>query len=280
MVDLLEWLRTGMVGIAHRDLAVAQGAKVSQIRAAVRTGEVRAIRRQWLATPEATGELVDAAAHGARVGCVSAARQRKWWVPEGVDESLHLQFRAHGRPAEFEGVAHWNTSVAPASRTSLLASVEDCLSHIAVCLDPESARVVWESAIKAEKLSIAALRAVRWTSRAAKKLAECSSDLSDSGLESLFITRLSSWGLPLRQQILVAGHFVDLLIGERLIVQVDGYGFHASSTQRSSDVAHDAELRLRGYTVLRFTYSQIVREWPTVERAVSRAIAAGLHLAA
>lgn len=201
-------------------------------------------------------------------------------MPENVDHSLHLHFRAHGRPADFSGVAHWNRSVAPANHMSLLTSVEDCLSQIAVCLDAESARVVWESAIKVEKLSVAALRAVRWTSRAAKEMAECASDLSDSGLESIFVTRLSSWGLPLRQQILLAGHFVDLLIGERLVVQVDGYGFHSSSAQRSSDVAHDAELRLRGYTVLRFTYSQIVRDWPAVERAVSRAIAAGLHLAA
>jgi hypothetical protein len=67
-VELLEWLRTRPVGIAHRDLAVAQGATVPQIRAAVRAGEVRAVRRQWLATPEATGELVAAATHGARVG--------------------------------------------------------------------------------------------------------------------------------------------------------------------------------------------------------------------
>ena len=40
------------------------------------------------------------------------------------------------------------------------------------------------------------------------------------------------------------------------------------------------ELSLRGYTVLRFTYAQVVHDWPAVERAIARAIAAGAHLAA
>jgi hypothetical protein len=38
-------------------------------------------------------------------------------------------------------------------------------------------------------------------------------------------------------------------------------------------------LRLRGYTALRFGYAQVIYDWPTVERTVARAVAAGLHLA-
>ena len=104
--------------------------------------------------------------------------------------------------------------------------------------------------------------------------------LSDSGLETIFVYRLSGWGLPIRQQIVLAGARVDILIGERLVVQIDGYAFHSSSAQRSRDVAHDAELQLRGYTVLRFTYAQVIYGWPGVERAITRALAAGAHLAA
>ncbi|GAA3632816.1 hypothetical protein GCM10022200_14760 [Microbacterium awajiense] len=57
------------------------------------------------------------------------------------------------------------------------------------------------------------------------------------------------------------------------------YEFHSSSAQRGADIAHDAELRLRGYTVLRFSYHQVVRDRPGVERVIRRAVAAGLHLA-
>ncbi len=35
---------------------------------------------------------------------------------------------------------------------------------------------------------------------------------------------------------------------------------------------------MRGYTVLRFTYAQIMHDWDGVERTVSSAVARGLHL--
>ncbi|MET0735166.1 MAG: DUF559 domain-containing protein, partial [Microbacterium sp.] len=73
---------------------------------------------------------------------------------------------------------------------------------------------------------------------------------------------------------------VDALIGDRLVIQVHGYEHHATSAQRSKDIAHDAELRLRGYTVLRFSYAQVVHESRLVEATIRRAVAAGLHLAA
>lgn len=45
------------------------------------------------------------------------------------------------------------------------------------------------------------------------------------------------------------------------------------------DIAHDTELALRGYTVMRLSYAQIVHDWPAVERSIRRALAARLHLA-
>jgi very-short-patch-repair endonuclease len=280
-VDVLEWLAVGGMGIGHRESALRSGVGPRSIRAALSAGVLVSIRRSWLATPTATGDMVDAARLGARVACLSAARARGWWLPEHLEPvSLHLHFHPHARSAAFAGVAHWTTSIAPTPRTSLIESPEDALAHIAGCLDPESARVVWESAVRVENLSLEALRNVRWTSRAAKALAQEVNGLSDSGLESILLVRLSPWGLPLHQQVKLAGRFVDLLIGERLVVQVDGYAFHSSSAQRARDVAHDAELRLRGYTVLRFTYAQVVHDWPAVERTIARAIAIGAHRAA
>jgi very-short-patch-repair endonuclease len=70
-----------------------------------------------------------------------------------------------------------------------------------------------------------------------------------------------------------------VLVGERLVIQLDGFAHHLSAAQRGRDIAHDAELRLRGSTVLRFGYAQVIYDWPTVERTVARAVAAGLHLA-
>jgi very-short-patch-repair endonuclease len=279
-MEIAQWLENGSVGIAHRDLALRAGFTASAVRKAARDGRVKVIRRSWVSLPEATGDLVEAAAAGALVACVSAARHRGWWLPEGVDPRLHLRFPPHARGSAVDGVAHWTKAIAPTAATALVESPEDAMAHIATCFDRETALVVWESAIRREGISVDALRGIRWPSRAAAACSERVNGLSDSGLETIFVHRLSGWGLLIRQQIFVAGRPVDVLIGERLVVQIDGYAFHSSSSQRTRDVAHDAELRFRGYTVLRFTYAQVIHDWPSVERAISRAIAIGAHLAA
>ena len=81
----------------------------------------------------------------------------------------------------------------------------------------------------------------------------------------------------MRQQVVIAGRPVDVLIGDRLVVQLDGFEYHSKPADRRRDLEHDAELVLRGYVVLRFSYAQVLHDWPAVERTVARAIAAGAH---
>lgn len=270
-------------GVVHRDDVLRAGFAIALLRAFVRDGHAELVRRVWLVTPEAPGDLRTAARAGARVSCTSLARRRGWWMPEGIGSELHLHLHPGSGSARLGdgwiGVTHWTKPVAPAAR-SLLGTVEDALLHIAACVNPDRALVLWESASRVEKLAPQTLRAVRWSSRIARELADAVTGLSDSGLESLLVVPLRRAGLRVRQQVRLAGRPVDALIGDRLVAQVDGYEFHSSSAQRTSDIAHDAELRLRGYTVMRFSYSQIVHDWALVERTIRRAVAVGLHLAA
>lgn len=198
-------------------------------------------------------------------------------MPEGVEEEVHLHFPpgSTGPRAPWGGVAHWAQPIAPLGR-SLVATIEDALAHIAVCLPPEQALVLWESAAGLERLAPEALRAIRWPSRAAALAAEVTG-LADSGLEVLVCRPLRRLRVRVRQQVYLAGRPVDVLVGEWLVIQIDGWAHHSSSTQRSKDISHDAELRLRGYTVLRFSYAQVVHDPAAVERAIRRALAAGLH---
>lgn len=277
-VNVFEWISL-RGGIVDRAQAVDAGWHPRRLRTAVSTGSIEVIRRRWLATPDAPADLRAAARAGGRIGCVTLARERKWWMPEGTDARRHLSVRPHARnPGESaEHVVHWNNPLAPVSRYALRESVEDALAHIAECAAYESARAIWESAIRKENLSRDALQRIPWTNIAARRLADEVSELSDSGLESIFMTRLGPWGLPLRQQIRLGGRFADIVIGTSLVIQIDGYAHHSSSADRTRDTAHDAELTLRGYTVLRFTYAQVIHDWPAVERTIARAVAAGLH---
>lgn len=276
MDDLATWLGT-RGGIAHRRAALTAGYGAAAQRAAVDSGRALAIRRHWLALDDAPRALVAAARATARITCVTLARDRGWWMPDGLDSRIHLAFDPHGATMGIgaEVHAHWSRALAPAPALGLRASIEDALAHIAECLDPEAALILWEAAVRAESISPDALRRVRWRSAAARRCAESVTGLSDSGLETIFMIRLAHWNLPIRHQAIVAGHPIDFLIGRHLAVQVDGWAYHSSSAQRTKDVALDAELTLRGYTVLRFTYAQVVHDWPAVERAIARAIAAG-----
>lgn len=270
-------------GVAHRDDALRAGFSIARVRAFVRDRHAERARRVWLLGPAADDDIRVAARAGGRVSCASLARRRGWWVPEGVGAELHLHVHpgstATGLGADWGGVTHWTKPIVPAP-ASLLATVEDALFHISTCLHRDDALVVWESAARIEGLAAEALRAIPWRSLAARELAEAVTGLSDSGLETLVIISLRRQGLRVRQQIVIAGRPVDLLVGERLVVQIDGYAHHSSSAQRTSDIAHDAELRLRGYTVLRFSYAHVVHDRAHVERTIRRAVAAGLHSAA
>lgn len=272
-------LRRG--GLAHRREVLEAGFPVATLRAFMRRSEVEVVRRAWLVLPGAPEGLRTAVQHGGRLACVSVARRRGWWIPEHVAPRVHLHIAPGSASVSTRGhvVRHWTIPLVPTSEYAVEESIEDALAHIAGCLPRPDALVLWESAMRVERLTVDALRVVRWATTAARECALRVHGLSDSGLETILVMPLRNRGLRVQQQMLIAGRRVDALVGERLVVQVDGYEFHSSSAQRSQDIAHDAQLRLRGYTVLRFSYAQIVHDWPSVERALSRAIAAGLHLA-
>ncbi|HSK18897.1 MAG TPA: DUF559 domain-containing protein [Longimicrobiales bacterium] len=66
-------------------------------------------------------------------------------------------------------------------------------------------------------------------------------------------------GLPRPElNVQVLGHEVDFVWRDaRVIVEVDGYAFHASAHSFGADRRRDAELTAAGYRVLRFTWSDL-----------------------
>jgi len=251
-MDLVTWL-VARDGIAHRADAAAHGFSPSHVRAAIRTGRVRRIRATWIGLDSAPTELTSAATASGRLTCLSLARRRNWWIPNDASEQLHLQVGPNAHRLTKDAVLHWARPLVDQGERRLEASIEDALAHVAQCFPFEDALSAWESASKVERLDIESLRAVRWPDEPSRACANAVAGLSDSGMETVFVVRLSSWGVPVRQQVRLAGHNVDVVIGTHLIVQLDGFAFHSSSAARTRDVRHDAELHLRGYTVLRFT---------------------------
>jgi very-short-patch-repair endonuclease len=166
--------------------------------------------------------------------------------------------------------------VVPRHPDALVDPIENVLVLVAVCQPFEAAIAVWESALRQRLVDIEVLRRMRLPA-AAREMLDRASPWSDSGLETFVVPRLRWLRLPLRRQIWIAGHRVDLLIGDRLVLQIDG-GHHVGA-QREEDIAHDAALRLLGYHVIRVGYAQVIDRWHEVQDLIMRAVAQRLHLA-
>jgi len=73
------------------------------------------------------------------------------------------------------------------------------------------------------------------------------------------------------------GEAIDGVIGDCLLIQLDGFAFHSAAGDRRRDLEADARLALRGYTVLRFDFYQVFFRWEYVLDTIATAIAQGLH---
>jgi very-short-patch-repair endonuclease len=265
-------------GIAHTRQALAAGFTRYAIRASVESGVCSRIRRDWLAVSSAAPDLSAAAALGGRVACLGVAKRLALWhLDDGME---HISVARNAVVPASSGVRlHWSRGPIPLASFALIEPVENALVHIAECQPFEHALVVWDSALNQRRVSVAALSRLHLRSAAARAVQAVCSGLADSGLETLPVVRLAASGIKVEQQVLLEGHRVDGLIGDRLVLQIDGFGFHSSAEQRRSDIAHDRAITLLGYTVFRYDYKEILFEWPRVEGEILRALAQGLHRA-
>jgi very-short-patch-repair endonuclease len=71
---------------------------------------------------------------------------------------------------------------------------------------------------------------------------------------------------------------LDLLVGDRLVVECDSEAHHGSPEQRVRDLRRDAALAALGFIVLRFDYRQVLFEPDAVRAAVRGYVSRGLHL--
>ena len=272
MDPIIELRRLG--GVAQVRALLGTGVTIHALRKAKTAGAVTRIRKGWVALPDADPILVGAARRGVVLTCITLAKRQKLWVRK-VD-ALHVGAPpTAGHVAAPEAVVHWNRPIL----ARMPGAVEDLLVNALViatsCLVREDAVTLWESALRNGRVQKHEVLRLPLAARA-RSIVTQASLWSDSGLESIVVHRLAWLKLPLVQQAWVLGHWVDLLIGDRLVIQIDG-GTHVGA-QRTEDIAHDAMLKLHGYHVIRIGYDQIMNHWTEVQAMIMTAVAQGLHL--
>ena len=257
----------------------AAGLSRRGVERAVAAGRLVKVAHGLYAEDDVCPRRRSAAAHGGGLACVSAARHLGLWIlsPEA---DLHVGLPAHAHARGHDGcrcTSHWDEGAAGFG----IPPLPSVLRQILRCRGVEEFFVALESARRLRLLSRAGLAWLRVRVGASGREAiDLSRGDADSGLESLVRWRLRHAGLRIRTQVsIVSVGRVDLLIGDRLVVEVDGASNHESIPHRHKDLVRDAHAAMWGYITLRFDYALVIHDWPTVEMAILAHVGRRLHLA-
>jgi very-short-patch-repair endonuclease len=277
-------------GLAATYELLRMGWTSHQLTRAVRAGLIIRVRQGWYTVAETEDVLQQSVRVGGRLACVSAARAYGLWVP--VTQKLHVVVEPHVsrlRSATDKTVrlstlrstgvvVHWRDECTPHNRFS--SSVRECLRQMCVCQRPEVVISAVDSALRQGLIS-----RTEWLAEISQlpgrlpRLLKPVDPRSESIIESFTRFRLWRRGLTPRVQVRIRGvGRVDLLIGTRLVIELDGWEFHSSREQFEEDRRRDAVLSALGYHVLRFSYRQIMYQWSEVLAAIEASIARGDHL--
>ncbi len=265
-------------GVAWARELIAAGVPKRHLAVAVAAGALIRLHRGLYGHPSADERLLHAGRHGGRLACTDALRWHGVWVL--TDARLHVALPRDGHPTRHgcsdEVVRHWDTCP---PTTDWVVPVPMALRQLSRCGSVEQFVVALESALAQRLLTgreVGALRAGAESSRRA--VLDFASSRSESGLESLARWRLHERGIECRQQVeLPMIGRVDLVIGDRLIIELDGREHHASEVAFALDRRRDAAAAAQGFRTLRFSYAQVIHEWDSVEAAILSVIESGLH---
>jgi very-short-patch-repair endonuclease len=230
--------------------------------AAVRAGELVKPARGLYSVRDAPVEIVAAAALNGVRSCHTAA------AALGLD-LVDPPARPHvtcppGTRTRWPGtVVHRRDVRELDGLTDPVTTLLDCLG----CLPRRFALVPVDHALRSGLVTLEELlqaRAAMNRNDPRRKLILMADPEAGSPLESVARVDLLDEGYSLRtQRVLQPAGRVDFVIDGWLIIEVDGFVFHATPERRNDDLRRDAELRRSGFVVLRFSWDQVVRqrEW-------------------
>lgn len=263
----------------------AQGFDRAAIAAAVRRGDLRRVRRGWYSSRDLAPLLARAARVGGVATCATALSTAGVWVLP--DARLHVavlptacQLRspddARRRLADPDVVVHWTLTPQP---SRIRRDLPEALLDYAACASGELVAATADSMIREHPRFVETWPHLR---EAFPGLLPPWLDLVDgvceSGTEFVFWARLPELRPRMRRQARIPGvGRVDFLIGDRLVVEINGFAHHGGREQFEADHARDAALSAAGFRVIRFSHRQVFDAWPVVLASLRAALARGDH---
>jgi very-short-patch-repair endonuclease len=286
MTHLIEIL-TECGGVASNDYLRQRGCTSLLLNNAVTRGAILRLRRGWVALPDAPPDVTRAVRVGGLLSCLSVLKRENLWCAR--DSRLHIRVPAQaqnlssphdrriplGRPERFGIALHRSHRAALPEPEGPVDSFAWALLHSITCQSRADAVVTLDSALHSRRVTRTELEFLTEHLPAKfRALLALTDPNAASGLESKARLGLHSFNIPYRSQVQIPGvGHVDLLIGDRLVVETDGREWHSSPAAYATDRSRDLALVEQGYAVLRLSYDQVMGEWPRVI-AVIRALVA------
>ncbi len=152
------------------------------------------------------------------------------------------------------------------------------LAEMFACTDSSDVLSSIDSALERGKLQLEHLDLIRtWMPRSRRHLIDRADPDSQSGLETRVRLLLLSRRIAFKAQVDIDGvGRVDFVVGDRLVIEVDGRAFHTGSAFEE-DRRRDFVLSMRGYLVLRLSYRQVIDDWERTRAGILALIARGEH---
>lgn len=271
------------LGILTTAQLLAAGWSKWQIEQAVRTAALQRVRRGWYAVPQPDVAALAAVQAGGCVACFSALRLHGVWVPERKGRHVRLPEHRRVRRKRLRGSGIRAGTCRPFGQEPPIAAavddVQTALRCVIRCGTREEVLVVLDSILQRRLATRDELE--EWLTGAPQRmraLLDLADGRAESGTESMVRWRLLALQLTVRIQVrVVEGVRVDLLIGDRLIIECDSREHHTDAAAYEKDRQRDRRLSARGYIVLRLSYRQIHDAWAAIEQDILAIVRDGRH---
>ncbi|MBX9472652.1 endonuclease domain-containing protein [Microcella sp.] len=284
MDALTVFARHSTLCLRRRELLLA-GVSPRSIAAAVHARVIIRARRGVYCPASAPRHVVRALRVGGLAACTTAAESYGLWVPEQRITEVWLPRQAsrlrapdnrrvplaHADRSRLR--THWHPLNDPGAADSWRVGAFDAVAQCVGCLPRDVAIAVLDSALRTGAIGAHELTALEVVVPARRRgWVNLADGRAGSGTESLVRLALQHAGLRVTPQVWIAGvGRVDLLVGTRVVVEVDSEKWHSTPEQRAEDSRRDLELIRLGYVVVRVRYGQAFRP-DEVVTAVLRAV--------
>jgi very-short-patch-repair endonuclease len=141
----------------------------------------------------------------------------------------------------------------------------DAMACAVGCLDLRNLVAAADSAANTRLIDVPAMELMLSATARGRRVLALWDPQAESGLETYVRLALRSARFPVRSQVVIDGiGRVDLLVGDRLVIELDGAAWHGGIADFERDRARDRALIARGYVVMRATYRQVMFELPSI----------------